>query len=586
MAPLSKDSVLLFTGGGKGITAQCAIALSKTLPCTYVLMGRSEQIELPDWLTEGLSEAQIKQHILAKAKQNGEKLTPKEIESGFRRLNGSQEIQSTLDQIRKNNANAYYIAADVTQPESIQQRLTTLVAETGPITGFIHGAGQLADKRIERKTETDFEAVYGTKVKGLKSVMSCLEPEQLDLLVLFSSVAGAFGNAGQADYAMANEYLNKFAFHFNRQYPACHTISINWGPWDSGMVTPALKEAFSQMGITLISIEEGTQQFVKEVMEYAHPNPQVVFGSKIERPVKVPMPTEPVCVKRVIVPDENPFLLDHQIGPNRVLPATCAASWIVDTCEKVFPSCHFFELQNYQVLKGLVFSDNTPQAFKVCITASNAEAGEVIPVEVTITSEADGKTTVHYRANVILRQSIPVAPIDKSLAKHTSLTPIKDGQSFYDEKILFHGPAFQGFKSVLRVTEDELTTVCHLPDVPADIQGQFPADGTNPYANDVVLQGVLAWSFHNHEKVCLPAGIERFVQYQPLPFDQDIYVDVKIVSQTKTRAKADAVIFDRQGRIYVKTKGIEGTMSKALRGLFKASATSLDTVAAAQGTKK
>ncbi|MEE4194464.1 MAG: SDR family NAD(P)-dependent oxidoreductase [Anaerolineae bacterium] len=586
MTTLKKDSVLLFTGGGKGITAQCAIALSKKLPCTYVLMGRSQPMDLPAWLTEDFSEAQIKQRILAEAKQNSEKLSPKEIESRFRKLNGSLEIQSTLDSIRQNNAKAYYIAADVTEPESVRQCLNALVGETGPITGFIHGAGQLADKRIERKTESDFQAVYGTKVDGLKTILGCLNPEKLDLLVLFSSVAGAFGNAGQADYAMANEFLNKFARQFQQQYPQCHTISINWGPWDSGMVTPALKEAFSQMGINLISIEEGTEQFVKEIMEYDHPNPQVVFGSKIERPSKIALPTEPVCVKRVIYPDENPFLLDHQIGPNQVLPATCAASWIIDTCEKLFPSYHFFELLNYQVLKGLVFSDNTPQEYEVWINVMPSGSDEAIQCQVTIVSEVNGKTTTHYRANVALQQTIPDSPTDKSFLAKADLTPIKDGQYFYDEKILFHGPAFQGFKSVLRVTEDELTTVCHLPHVPAEIQGQFPADGTNPYANDVVLQGVLAWSFHNYEKVCLPAGIERFVQYRPLPFDQDIYVDVKIVSQTKTRAKANAVIFDQQGRIYVETEGIEGTMSKALRALFKESATSLDAVPAESGTKK
>ena len=80
MSELNKESVLLFTGGGKGITAECAVALSSELPCSYVLLGRSEPVSLPDWVTETSSEQEIKQHILTESKANGIKLSPKEIE--------------------------------------------------------------------------------------------------------------------------------------------------------------------------------------------------------------------------------------------------------------------------------------------------------------------------------------------------------------------------------------------------------------------------------------------------------------------------------------------------------------------------
>ena len=577
MTKLSKESVLLFTGGGKGITAQCAIALSAVFPCTYLLLGRSQRTELPDWLEENASEQEIKRKILAEAKHRNEKLNPKEIERKYRQISGNLEIAATLRQIEENGAVVRYLSADVTDQAHLQQVLDEVTAQVGPITGLVHGAGRLADKRIERKTEADFDAVYGTKVDGLKAVLNCLQGENLDLLVLFSSVAGAFGNAGQADYAMANEYLNKFAFQFQQQYPQCHTVSINWGPWDSGMVTPVLKEAFSQMGITLISMQEGIRQFVEEVMAHTHENPQIVYGNKIERPIELNLPEKTVSVRRVIFPDENPFLLDHQIGPNRVLPATCAASWIADTCEKLFPSYHFFELRNYRVMKGLVFEDSQSSEYEVKVDVVQVDENDTLELNVLVISDNEGREITHYCAGIIMKQNIPTTPIHAELAAKASLPVMKDGAFFYKEKVLFHGPAFRGLQSILRVTEDELTTICHLADVPVNVQGQFPAEVTNPYANDVVLQGILAWSYHNHEKVCLPAGIERIIQYIPLPFDRDIFVDVKITSQTRTRARADAVIFDENGRVYMEAEGIEGTMSKALRALFKTARTSLDT---------
>ena len=60
---LSNNSVLLFTGGGKGITAQCAIALSEQIPCTYVLMGRSQLTPEPEWATGVNEDASLKKKI-------------------------------------------------------------------------------------------------------------------------------------------------------------------------------------------------------------------------------------------------------------------------------------------------------------------------------------------------------------------------------------------------------------------------------------------------------------------------------------------------------------------------------------------
>ena len=55
-------------------------------------------------------------------------------------------------------------------------------------------------------------------------------------LALFSSAAGFFGNAGQSDYAAANEVLNQYALQFSQKHPKCNVVSFNWGPWEGGMV--------------------------------------------------------------------------------------------------------------------------------------------------------------------------------------------------------------------------------------------------------------------------------------------------------------------------------------------------------------
>ena len=84
-------------------------------------------------------------------------------------------------------------------------------------------------------------------------------------MVMFSSSTGRFGRTGQVDYAVANEVLNKIAQQQAGLRPACRVLSLNWGPWDGGMVTPALKQLFADEGIAVIDLNAGADYLVREI---------------------------------------------------------------------------------------------------------------------------------------------------------------------------------------------------------------------------------------------------------------------------------------------------------------------------------
>ena len=63
-------------------------------------------------------------------------------------------------------------------------------------------------------------------------------------------------------------------------------------------------------------------------------------------------------IRRHLSLDANPFLLDHQIGLHPVLPATCAASWIASVTEQLLPGFTCFQVEDFKVLKGIVFDEN------------------------------------------------------------------------------------------------------------------------------------------------------------------------------------------------------------------------------------
>ena len=70
--------------------------------------------------------------------------------------------------------------------------------------------------------------------------MNAVQADELRTLCLFSSVAARAGNHGQCDYAAANEVLNKIALDYAHNNPDCVVKAFGWGPWDGGMVSPAL----------------------------------------------------------------------------------------------------------------------------------------------------------------------------------------------------------------------------------------------------------------------------------------------------------------------------------------------------------
>ena len=139
-------------------------------------------------------------------------MTPRrELAAQARAILAQREVRATLADLERAGATVRYAALDITDREALRRELAGLRQEWGPITGLIHGAGVIADKRIADKTDDQFDRVYATKVAGLRALLDATASDPLELLCVFSSVAARYGNPGQCDYAMANEVLNQVA---------------------------------------------------------------------------------------------------------------------------------------------------------------------------------------------------------------------------------------------------------------------------------------------------------------------------------------------------------------------------------------
>ncbi|MEU8328811.1 type I polyketide synthase [Micromonospora sp. NPDC048839] len=236
-APLAEGDVLLVTGGGKGITAECALALAVDAGAKLAVLGRSD-------------------------------------------LAGDAELSANLERFATAGVEAGYFQADVTDPVAVQAAVDEAQRQLGPVTGVLHGAGRNEPAAL---TSLDMDAVHGAlapKVGGLTAVLDALEPDRLKLLVTFGSIIGRAGLRGEAHYATANDRLAEQTRRFADAHPNCRSVCLEWSVWSGVGMGERLSvvESLTRDGITPITPDEGVAMLRRLVTDPDTPPVVVASG--------------------------------------------------------------------------------------------------------------------------------------------------------------------------------------------------------------------------------------------------------------------------------------------------------------------
>jgi|GEM_PF-2382757 len=170
------------------------------------------------------------------------------------------EASETIARLRRDGITVTVVQADVSDLAQMRAAFEQVDALGYPIVGIIHAAAVLDDGVISEQCRERFLKVLLSKVQGAWNLHSLVaaRAQQPDYLVLFSSATSLLGNAGQANYAAANGFLDCIAHYRRVRGQAC--VAINWGAWaEAGTLVrnDALWKRLQQRGFRAIPSEAG-----------------------------------------------------------------------------------------------------------------------------------------------------------------------------------------------------------------------------------------------------------------------------------------------------------------------------------------
>jgi enediyne polyketide synthase len=539
--PLGPEDVLLVTGGGKGIAAECALDLAKASGARLALFGRSA----PE---------------------------------------SDAELAANLERMAAAGVRALYLPADVADPVAVFTAVGRVQTELGPVTAFLHGAGANSPRRLADLDEEALTRTLAPKVAGFFHVLAAIDPGRLRLLVTFGSIIARIGLAGEADYAVANEWLARGTENIARDLPGCRCLALEWSVWSGTGMGERLGtlESLRAQGISAIPAETGLAMLRELIRRprtldgmngVADPVAVVVTGRfgepptlEVERPelpllrylekVRVHVPGVELVVDSEVSADTDPHLADHVFHGEPLFAAVLGMEAMAQAAMALLGKTGTDEIP---VFEDVVFQRPVAvppgRSTTLRVAALVREPGVV---EVVLRDASTGFAADHFRAVCRFGSAQPgtdePAPSLLRAFRGEARLAFEPASDLYGG-VLFHQGRFRRVEGYRRLKATECLADIS-PDGATAWFGRYLPDRLilgDPGARDAAIHGIQACIPH---ATLLPTGVDRVVTL-------GLAADVPLLLAARERSRHgddfvyDLELVDAQGRLRERWEGLK-----------------------------
>lgn len=424
-----------------------------------------------------------------------------------------------------------YAAADAADPESLAQAIE------GPSpTVVIHAAGLAEDAAVEKKSLASFDKVVRAKVLALLSIELVLPRARA--VVAFASWAGYFGNAGQTDYAAANAVLDAWA----SQPSSTRRLAIDWPPWSSSAMVrkiPAgLRAMLKKEGVTFVEDAEGLALTLS--LLDATTRGAVVIGREL------PSRTARLERATTLSLTTAPYLDDHRLDGQPVLPLAAAADLLVEAAHDVLPAGDGpLVIEGLELVHGI-----TAREPRALVATADARGDHV-----ALTLTADGQLAYRARAS----RAAPGAPLPSAaVALGGEPEPLGLSLERFYGAYTFHGPRLHGIVALEAMTSGGIRGELRPSTIARELPGTpRTAWALDPIVVDSAFQLAGYWALLHHHKAGYPIGVRRITVLGALA-GGPLHATVTLGHADDDRFEGDVRLTDATGQVLAIFEGVEG----------------------------
>jgi hypothetical protein len=472
------QTVFLVTGAAGSIVSAITTDLALASGGTFHLLDVSPPPEPddPDLRRYVSDRDGLKLDLAARMRDLGERPTPVAIDKELAVLERRQAALSAIRAVERAGGRAHYYRVDLTDGDAVAKVLAEVRSVSERIDVLLHAAGLEISHALPDKDSAEFSRVFGVKADGWFNVLSAASGLPIGATVVFSSVAGRFGNAGQTDYSAANDLLCKVTSNLRRTRPNMRALAVDWTAWGGiGMATRgSIPAVMAAAGVELLPPEAGIAWIRRELTGADHRGEVIVAGAlgAMAAPLHPrggladtaftatgygPMVGDIVAadvhsglvIRTTLDPTVQPFLRDHRIDGTAVLPGVMGMEAFAEAARMLVPDWHVVAVEAVDFLAPVKFYRDEPRT--VTVTALVRPAAHELVAECRL--EADRlvvgsdapQRTVHFTGTVRLARQLPDP---ETAAVPAANSPTMSAGDIY--RLYFHGPAYQVVGSAWR----------------------------------------------------------------------------------------------------------------------------------------